>query len=521
VLVLSVHLLGPFAVEVDGRPVPAHAWGRRDASGLVKLLALRPERRLHREQVMDLMWPELGVAEAAPRLHKAAHYARRALGCADALVLRDDVVALLPGTPVAVDADEFEQSATEALAQGTPGPAAAVLDRFPGEPLPDDAYAEWATDARDHLSALRRRLLRQAGRWEQLVELDPLDESAAVRLIRQLARDGDRAGALAQFERLDRTLRRELGTGPGPEATRLRDELAGALRDRGRLTPADEGRLRQEIRFCRTADGVTLAFASSGSGPPLVKVASWMTHIDHDWRSPVWHHWLVELSRRHRLIRYDERGCGLSDWTIPPPTFEDWVTDLETVVDAAGLDVFPLLGISQGVAVAVTYAARHPERISKLVLYGGFLQGRLVRATTEEARREHFLEVELARLGWGRDDPAFRQVFTAQFMPQGSRELWAAFNDLQRSTTSPENAGRVLEVVGSIDAVAAAALVRVPTLVLHARNDGRPPFAQGRLAASTIPGSRFVALDSCNHVLLADEPAWPVFVREVETFLAE
>src|SRR4051794_2058084 len=410
--VLSVRLLGPFAVEVDGRPVPPGAWGRRDASGLVKLLALRPERRLHREQGMDLMWPDLDVAEAAPRLHKAAHHARRALGRTDALVLRDDVVALLPGAPVAVDADEFERAAGEALAQGTPAPAAAVLDRFPGEALPDDAYAEWAAEARDHLSGLRRRLLRQAGRWEQLVELDPLDESAAVGLMRKLAREGDRTGALERFERLDRTLRRELGTGPGPEAVRLRDELAGALRDQGRLGPADEGRLRQEIRFCRTADGVTIGYASSGSGPPLVKVASWMTHLDHDWRSPVWHHWLVELSRRHRLVRYDERGCGLSDWTIPRPTFEDWVTDLETVVDAAGLDRFPLLGISQGASVAVTYTARHPERVTKLVLYGGFLQGRLVRAATEEARREHHLEVELARLGWGRDDPVFRQVFT-------------------------------------------------------------------------------------------------------------
>ncbi|NYJ03751.1 alpha/beta hydrolase [Petropleomorpha daqingensis] len=518
---LSVRLLGSFAVEVDGRPVPAGAWERRDASGLVKLLALRPERRLHREQVMDLMWPELGVSEAAPRLHKAAHYARRALGCADALVLRDDVVALLPGGPVTVDADDFERAAAEALANGMPGTAAAVLDRFPGEPLPDDAYAEWADEARDRLTVLRRRLLRQAGRWEQLLELDPLDEEAAVRQMRRLVRAGDRAGALETFARLDRALRRLLGTGPGPAATRLRDELAGALRERGRLSPADEGRLRQEIRFCRSADGVTLAYASSGNGPPLVKAAHWMTHLDHDWNSPVWHHWLVELSRRFRLIRYDERGCGLSDRDIPRPGFEDWIRDLEAVVDAAGLERFPLFGMSQGVAVAITYAARHPERVSKLVLCGGYLQGQLARAVTEEQRREQGLEIEMVRLGWGRDHPGFRQVFTSQFMPQGSRELWDAFNELQRTTTSSENAARVLELAGSIDVVATTALVRAPALVLHAREDSAVPFAQGRWTASQLPNSRFLALDSPNHILLADEPAWPVFLREVETFLAE
>ncbi|MGY1670434.1 alpha/beta fold hydrolase [Geodermatophilus sp. SYSU D00710] len=518
---LTVRLLGPFTVEVDGRRVPEDAWTRRDAAGLVKLLALRPGRQAHREQVMDLMWPDLDLADAAPRLHKAAHYARRALGSPEAVVLRDGTVALVPGTPVEVDVEEFEAAAAEALREGSPEAAADVLRRFPAEPLPGEVYTGWAAGPRERLGGLRRQLLRQARRWADLVALDPLDEAAAVALVRELAAGGDLPGALARYEDLDRTLRRELGTGPGPEATRLGAELTAALRARGRLSAADEGRLSQEIRFCRSPDGVRLAYACSGTGPPLVKAAHWMTHVDHDWHSPVWRHWLLALSRRHRLVRYDERGCGLSDWEVPEPTFESWVTDLETVVDAAGLDRFPLLGISQGAAVAITYAARHPDRVSRLVLYGGYLQGRLVRARTEEDRREHHLEVELVRLGWGRDDPAFRQVFTSRFMPRASRRLWDAFNDLQRTTTSPENAAHVLEVAAGIDVVATAAEVRAPTLVLHARHDGRPPFAQGRLTASVIPGSRFVALDSWNHVLLADEPAWPVFLREVEDFLAE
>jgi pimeloyl-ACP methyl ester carboxylesterase/DNA-binding SARP family transcriptional activator len=518
---VAISLLGPFRVVVDGRTVADDAWNRRDAASLVKLLALRRGRQLHREQVMDLLWPDLTVAEATPRLHKAAHYARKAIGRADAVVLRGEMISLLPGAEVVVDVDDFERSAVRALTEGSPAAAGEVLDEHPGEPLTAEIYLDWATEPRERLVRLRHRLLGQAGRWRDMIELDPADEDAYLGLMRELARAGDLRGALREFESLDRTLRRELGTGPGPVAMALRDELLAALREHDTVTPAEVGRLEQQIRFCRTGDEVTLAYACSGSGPPLVKAANWLTHVDHDWHSPVWRHWLLELSRRHQLIRYDERGCGLSDWDIKPPTFDSWVNDLETVVDAAGLDRFPLLGISQGGPVAVAYAARHPERVTKLVLYGTYVQGRLPRAATEEARREHALQVELARLGWGSDEPAFRQVFTSQFMPGASRELWDQFNDLQRKTTSGENAAAVLELSGTIDVTEEARQVQAPTLVLHARDDKRPPFSQGRLMASLIPGSRFVALESCNHILLADEPAWPVFVSEVEAFLAE
>jgi DNA-binding SARP family transcriptional activator/pimeloyl-ACP methyl ester carboxylesterase len=517
---VEISLLGEFRVLVDGRPVPDTAWNRRDATSLVKLLALKPQHRLHREQVIDALWPDLTVDEAVPRLHKAAHFARKAIDRPDAVVLRGEMVALLPGTAATVDVEGFEKAAADALADESPEAAAAVLDRYPAEPLPDDLYAEWVGPPRDYLVGLRRQLLRQAGRWREMAALDPVDEEASVHLMRELAASGDRRGALRQFETLDRALRRELGSPPGAEATLLRDELTRALREDGAITPADEGRLHQEIRFCRTGDGVTLAYACSGSGPPLVKAANWLTHLDHDWNSAVWRHWLLALSRRHLLIRYDERGCGLSDWEIKPPTFESWVQDLETVVDAAGLDTFPMLGISQGAGVAVAYAARHPERVTRLVLYGSYAQGRLVRARSEEDRREHRLQVELARLGWGRDDPAFRQVFTSLFMPEGSRALWDEFNELQRNTTSAENAAQVLELTGDLDVTEEASRVQAPTLVLHAREDHRPPFEQGRLMASVIPDSRFVALESCNHILLADEPAWPVFLNEVETFLA-
>jgi pimeloyl-ACP methyl ester carboxylesterase/DNA-binding SARP family transcriptional activator len=501
--------------------VPDIAWSRRDASSLVKVLALTPDRRMHREQLIDRLWPDLSVDEAAPRLHKAAHYARKAVGRANAVVLRQEMVALLPGSEVSVDLPAFEAEAEAALADGSPAAAEAVLARYDGDPLPADAYADWADEARQRLAAARERLLRQAARWQDLVDLDPTDEHAHLELMRAQVRDGDRLAALRQYERLDHSLQRELGVGPGPEPTRLRDEQVATLRRLGSIDPSDEGRLEQQIRFCRTRDDVTIAYAYSGDGPPLVKAANWLTHVDHEWRSPVWRHWLLELSRRHRLIRYDERGCGLSDWEMGERSFEAWVHDLETVVDEVGLDRFPLLGISQGAAVAVAYAARHPERVTRLVLYGSYAHGRAVRGASEESRRKHEVQVELARLGWGQDDPAFRQVFTSQFMPDGSRELWTAFNELQRSTTSPENAASVLEISGGIDVVEEAQRVRVPTFVLHARRDQRPPFEQGRRMASLIPGSRFMALDSNNHILLEDEPAWPVFLTAVERFLAE
>ena len=276
----------------------------------------------------------------------------------------------------------------------------------------------------------------------------------------------------------------------------------------------------QEVRFCRAGDGVRLAFASAGGGSPFVKAANWLTHIRYDWESVVWGHWLRDLSAHHRLIHYDERGCGLSDWDIANVSFEAWVQDLEAVADAVGLDRFPLLGISQGGAVAATYAARHPERVSHLVLYGSFPLGRRRRARNEDEQREAEVILQLLRSGWGRDDSPFGRMFAAQFMPEGSLDQWAAFVELQRRTTSAENAIALMSVSADIDVTDIAPLVQAPTLVLHATGDQVVPREQGELFAALVPGARFVALESDNHILLADEPAWLGFLAEVEGFLA-
>ena len=277
--------------------------------------------------------------------------------------------------------------------------------------------------------------------------------------------------------------------------------------------------IEQDVRYCVAGDGVCVAYASAGAGPPLVKAANWFTHLEHEWHSPIWSHWLHDLARRHELIRYDERGCGLSDWEVEDFGFDAWVDDLEVVVDAVGLDRFPLLGLSQGGAVAVAYAVRHPERVERLVLAGAYARGRLVRADSEEERAEAALDLEVGRIAWRRNDDAFRQLFASQFLPDGSRELWNAFNELQRVTTSTDNVVRFLDAFAHIDVSALLPLVQCPTLVFHSRGDLRVPGTQARELVAGIPNSHLVVLNSANHILTADEPAWGVFLHELDRFL--
>lgn len=285
--------------------------------------------------------------------------------------------------------------------------------------------------------------------------------------------------------------------------------------------PPPPGHGRQTLRFCRSEDGSRIAYATVGSGPPLLKAANWMSHLDLEWSSPVWSHWISDLARGRELIRYDERGCGLSDWDVPSSSFDDWVDDLETVVDAIGLDRFPVLGVSQGGAVAVAYAVRRPERVSKLILAGAYAQGRQVRARSEDDRREAAMDLDLARVGWAREDPSFLRVFASQFLPDGTPEEWDSFIDFQRRTTTPANGVRFLEEFARIDVSDIAHRVQCPTLILHARDDVRVPATQAGELASLIPDSRLVLLDSSNHLLTADEPAWADFLEHVDTFLAE
>lgn len=283
--------------------------------------------------------------------------------------------------------------------------------------------------------------------------------------------------------------------------------------------PAEPPLPEQRIAFTTAVDGVRIAYATSGEGPPLIKAANWLNHLEFDWRSPVWHHVMRELSTGWTLIRYDERGNGLSDWDVEDLSFEAFVMDLEAVVDEVGLDRFPLLGISQGCAVSIAYAVRHPERVSRMVLHGGYAKGWRLRGPDELSQwREGLLE--MIRSGWGRDVPGFRQIFASIYIPDATPEQTRWWTDLQRVTASPENAARLLETLGTIDVVDLLAEVSVPTLVTHSRGDAGVPFSAGEALAERIPGARFLPLESDNHLILAHEPAWPIWRSAVRGFLA-
>jgi pimeloyl-ACP methyl ester carboxylesterase/DNA-binding CsgD family transcriptional regulator len=276
---------------------------------------------------------------------------------------------------------------------------------------------------------------------------------------------------------------------------------------------------RQTIRFCTSADGTRIAIASIGTGPPLVRAAHWLSHVEYDLQSPVWQPWLTELSRSHSYVRYDQRGCGLSDRNVSDLSLEAWVSDLEAVVDSLGLKRFPLFGMSQGGAVAVAYAARHPERVSHLIFSGAYARGGLRRGGGEVERLEAQTLVNLIRVGWGGNHPGFREVFSHRFLPRGTRDQQRWWADLEPVTASPEVAARTLEAFQQIDVSGLAERLSVPTLILHSRGDAAVPFTEGRLLAALIPGARFVPLESDNHVLLETEPAWPLFLSEIRAFL--
>lgn len=277
--------------------------------------------------------------------------------------------------------------------------------------------------------------------------------------------------------------------------------------------------VRQKIRYLQTPDGVRIAWADAGSGPCLVKAANWLTHLEYDLESPVWRHWIRLFASHTHFVRYDERGCGMTDWDVPDLSFARWGDDLEHVIDAAAPEgQVALLGISQGASTCIAYAVKYPARVSKLILYGGYARGWSRRGdVTAEARYEAICE--LVRTGWGTDNAAFREVFTSRFVPGATRAQLEWWNELCRKTTRPEVAATLLRTRAHVDIVDLLPQVTVPTLVLHARDDEITPLVEGRLLAAGIPNAEFVELDSPNHVLLEHEPAWERFKGAVLEFL--
>ena len=274
--------------------------------------------------------------------------------------------------------------------------------------------------------------------------------------------------------------------------------------------------MRQQVRFCTSFDGARIAYAINGEGPPLVRAPHWFSHLEHDWTNPAFQPWVEDLSKRYAYLRFDQRGCGLSDREVPEVSPEAHVRDLEAVVDAAGLGRFAIFGASQGAAFAIAYAARHPDRVSHLILWGGFARGWAKRDPATAA--EHETQTRLIELGWGSTEPSFRQVFATQFMPDADLDAIRAFNDMLPLTSSARNATKIYLSNGGIDVQAEARQVRCPALVVHGTRDVNVRFEEGRLVAGLIPGARFVSLDTRSHLMPPGDPAWPKLLDAIVEF---
>ncbi|HVU30150.1 MAG TPA: alpha/beta fold hydrolase [Sphingomicrobium sp.] len=341
-----------------------------------------------------------------------------------------------------------------------------------------------------------------------------------MRMAANMLRDGRQSTANIAYSvgfnseaAFNRAFKREYGV---PPATWRKREEAQRLATSARVLPLPA----QHVNYALAPDGTRLAWSEVGDGPPLVKTANWLNHLEFDFESPIWQGWIKELAADFRLIRYDERGNGLSDWNAPELSLEAFVDDLACVVDAAGIEKFDLLAISQGAAVAIAYSLKYPERVRRIILLGGYACGWRARGDNEEiARREAMLT--LTELGWGKDNPAYRQIFTSFYVPGANAEQTGWFNELQRRSTSPEIAVKLMRALSTIDVRHLLEFVRHPTLVLHARGDQAIPFEQGEMLAHSIPGARFVPLDSDNHILLENEPAFRRFLDELRDFLGE
>ena len=434
--------------------------------------------------------------------------------------------------------DGTDTISTDALLQAT---EALESEFLAGLDLPDcHEFQSWCIGEREEARRLRVRLLTalvnrledvpdEALRHARMLSLlAPADEGAQAMLVRLLRAAGHSREAEQQFQSAERRLEEfdAVRTGALRQAAQRSFQAKSRPRADDQIVPRPHAeRLRarpalHEVQFCRTSDDVRIAYARVGGGPPVVWASHWMSHLAFNWESPLWRHWTEEFAKDHAFVHYDQRGSGLSDWNAPTFSVDACVRDLEAVVDALRLDRFALIGSSNGGSMAIAYAARHPERVSHLVLHGAFAQGwRLWGNGAEIERREAI--ITLTRQGWAKYNPAFRQVLTSLLLPDATLEEMGWFNDLQQISVSAENAARLQQSSGDFNVVDLLPRIAAPTLVLHCRDDAAMPFAQSRLIASRIPRARFVPLESRNHVLLPRDPAWAAFVSEVRRFLCE
>jgi len=521
---MQLRLLGPMAVISDGKPLQLPA--SRKTRALLGYLAAEG-KPVRRDRLCHLFWEIPDDPKGALRwslsklrglLGDQAIIADRESAALDPLILDSDFSQLKDAVSVLSNAPS---EALEQICSATTGQFMEDLD-VPG----CDDFNAWriaiSEDAREWLDKVCDELVRRELPPDRLlphvrawVERSPHCPEPAEALVRLLAA----AGREEEAEQQRALAIHRLAEAGIPATPALRESASPPPIAVEPAQPAEPKAqpLKQDIRFCQASDGTTLAYSVTGTGPPIVKAANWLNHLEADLASPLWRHWIRALTTIRSLWRYDERGNGLSDWNAPL-NFEAFVDDLESVVDAAGLDRFDLLGISQGAAVAIAYSVRHPERVRKMHLWGGYALGWAHRGDPAEIERREAM-LELTRHGWAIDNPAFRQMFTSLYLPEASEEQEDYFNEMQRLTTSPANAEALQRVFGEINVTDLLGKVTTPTLVGHSTRDAVVPFEAGRALAARIPGARFVAIESPNHLLLETDPGWPKYARIVEEFL--
>ncbi len=524
---LRIDALGELAVFRDGELLALPASKRARALLAYLALTARPHRR---DRLCEVFWeipddPRGALRWALSKLRGVVNEEG-----ADRLVADRERVALDTAT-IAIDIQRLSSELNDPVLSVERLQAIAEQLQEPlleGIDLPDQSlFQQWLTSERKDAMRLRAKALgrlachpdlppHNAIAWTRAwLDLEPFDTAAATQLMTQL----EQLGETRELERLSRELTMRFRNAAISWSPATRAHTPPSAEGGGDTVQVRQLLARQKVQFCTAADGVRIAYASVGQGAPIIKAANWLSHLELDWDAPIWSPLFRELARNHYFVRYDERGNGLSDWDVSELSQEAFVADLETVVEATGLERFALLGISQGAAVSIEYAVRHPQRVSHLILFGGYAAGWRIDATPETLKEREAI-MTLTSSGWGQDNPAYRQIFSSTFMPSATAEEFGWFNEFQRRTASPANAVRFLSAFGDIDVRDRLAEVSVPTLVIHSLGDRRIPVTVGRDIAAAIPNAEFLGLESDGHLLLGREPASQIFVDAVSEFIA-
>jgi pimeloyl-ACP methyl ester carboxylesterase len=524
---LRIDALGELAVFRHGEPLKLPASKRTRALLAYMALTARPHRR---DRLCEVFWevpddPRGALRWSLSKLRSVVNEDGN-----ERLVADRERVQLETST---IDVDllrlqtellkpNLSAEQLQAIVKQLREPVLAGIDLKEQEP-----FQYWLTAERQ---SARRLLAKAIGRlashpdlppnkavaWtREWLSIEPFETNAATQLLAQLEQLGEtKEHKQMSWELMARFRKAKISWSPGEDS-----DARLSQKDESETSQIRQLLTRQKIQFCSAEDGVRIAYASVGQGSPIIKAANWLSHLELDWDAPIWSPLFRQLAQHHNFIRYDERGNGLSDWDVDELSQAAFVTDLETVVDATSHPRFALLGISQGAAVSIEYAVRHPERVSHLILFGGYAAGWRIDATLETIKEREAI-MTLTHSGWGQDNPAYRQIFSSTFMPSASAEELSWFNEFQRRTTSPKNAVRFLSAFGDIDVRQRLAEVSVPTLVMHSMGDRRISVDIGRDIAAAIPNAEFLALESDSHLLLGREPASQEFINAVTDFIA-